>query len=74
MVPGLTGQAYIGTPGMNKATLAGVARVMCPNPGSGVSDQFILEVNNGRDEINLSDYAIDMDITGEGVLFSYWTE
>jgi hypothetical protein len=74
VVPGLTGKAYIGTPGMNKTTLAGVARVLAPNPTSGISDQYILSTENGLDELNLSDYAIDLDVTGEGLLVSYWTE
>lgn len=74
VVPGLTGKAYIGSPGMNKTTLAGVARVLCPNPTGGVSDQFLLETSNGLDEITLADYALDMDVAGEGLLFSYWTE
>jgi hypothetical protein len=74
VIPGLTGKAYIGAPGMNKTTLAGVARVLWPNSSGGISDQFLIETGNGLDEINLSEYVIDMDVAGEGVLFSYWTE
>jgi hypothetical protein len=74
VIPGLTGKAYVGKPGMNKSTLAGVARVLWPNPNGGISDQFFLEVQNGLDELNLFEYAIDMDVAAEGVLISYWTE
>ncbi len=74
MIPGLTGKAYLGRAGMNKTTLAGVARVLWPDQSGGISDQFFLETSNGLDEINLSEYSFDMDVAGEGVLFSYWTE
>lgn len=74
MIPGLTGKAYVGTKGMNKATLAGVGRVLWPNQSGGISDQFFLEVQNGLDELNLEEYYIDLDVLGEGVLVSYWTE
>lgn len=73
MIPGLTGKAYVGSPTMTKSTLAGVARVLAPNT-SGIADQFLIETDNGLDEINLSEYALDMDVAGEGVLVSYWVE
>ena len=74
MIPGLTGKAYVGTSGMKKATLAAVGRVLWPNQAGGISDQFFLEVQNGLDELNLVEYYIDLDVAGEGVLVSYWTE
>lgn len=74
MIPGLTGKAYIGVKGMNKTTLSGVARVLWPNTSGGISDQFFLEVQNGLDELNLEEYYLDLDVLGEGVLVSYWTE
>ena len=74
VIPGLTGKAYIGKPGMNKSTMAGVSRILWPNASGGFSDQFFLEVQDGTDAIPLSDYAIDVDVAGEGLLVSYWTE
>ena len=74
VIPGLTGKAYIGKPGMNKSTLNGVSRILWPNANGGFSDQFFLESQDGSDSIQLSDYAIDVDIAGEGLLVSYWTE
>jgi len=74
MIPGLTGKAYLGTSAMNKTTLASVARVFWPNPTGGISDEFFLEVQNGLDELNLEEYYLDLDVAGEGVLVSYWTE
>jgi len=74
VIPGLTGKAYIGKPGMNKSTMVGVSRILWPNASGGVSDQFFLEQQDGTDTIPLSDYAIDVDVAGEGLLVAYWTE
>jgi hypothetical protein len=74
VIPGLTGKAYIGKPGMNKSTMSGVSRILWPNASGGLSDQFFLETQDGADSIPLSDYAIDVDTAGEGLLVSYWTE
>jgi len=74
VIPGLTGKAYIGKPGMNKVTMSGVSRILWPNANGGVSDQFFLETQDGTDSIPLSDYAIDADVAGEGLLVAYWTE
>ena len=74
VIPGLTGKAYIGKPGLNKSTLSGVSRILWPNANGGFSDQFFLESQDGMDSIPLADYAIDADVAGEGLLVSYWTE
>jgi len=74
VIPGLTGKTYIGKPGMNKSTLAGVSRILWPNATGGISDHFFLETQDGMDSIQLSDYAIDVDVAGEGLLVAYWTE
>lgn len=74
VIPGLTGKTYIGKPGMNKSTLSGVSRILWPSTSGGPSDQFFLETQDGEDSIRLSDYAVDVDVAGEGLLVSYWTE
>jgi hypothetical protein len=74
VIPGLTGKAYIGNPGMNKSTLNGVTRILSANANGGISDQFFLETQDGEDSIPLSEYAIDVDVAGEGLLVAYWTE
>lgn len=74
VIPGLTSKAYVGTVGMNKVTLDGVCRILWPNSSGGFSDQFFLETDDGNDGLPLSEYAIDMDVPGEGVLVSYWVE
>jgi hypothetical protein len=73
VIPGLTSKAYIGQRGMNKATLAGVIRVLWPNPTGGICDQFYIESTAENDSLPLSEYCVDMDVAGEGVLVSYWT-
>lgn len=74
VIPGLTGKAYVGSIGMNKATLNGVVRILWPNSSGGFSDQFFLETDDGNNGLPLAEYAIDMDVAGEGVLVSYWVE
>ena len=50
MIPGLTGKAYLGRiRTMNKSTLAGVARILWPNPNGGISDQFFFETDDSED-------------------------
>jgi hypothetical protein len=74
VIPGLTGKAYIGKSGMNRASLNGVIRVLWPNASGGISDAFWLESQQDSDSLNLAYYYIDMDVAGEGLLVSYWTE
>jgi|SRR5580698_69228 hypothetical protein len=74
VIPGLTGKTYLGSTLLNKATLAGVARILWPNSGGGFSENFFLESQDGTDSIRLKDYAIDADVAGEGLLVTYWTE
>jgi len=59
---------------MVRASLANVVRVLAPNPGGGLSDSFFLESKQDSDVLNLSEYYVDMDVAGEGLLISYWTE
>jgi hypothetical protein len=73
-IPGLTGKTYLGGPAMTKATLAGVTRVLAPNSGSGVSENFFLESQDGANSIRLAEYAVDADVAGEGLLVTYWNE
>jgi hypothetical protein len=74
VIPGLTGKGYIGKSGMVRATLANVIRVLWPNSGGGISDFFFLESRQDSDVLNLAEYYIDMDVAGEGLLITYWTE
>ena len=72
-VPGLTGKGYIGKSNMVRASLAGVVRTFAPN-ATGIADSIMLETADGADSLNLAEYFVDMDVAGEGLLVSYWTE
>ena len=74
VIPGLTGKGYIGKSGMVRATLANVIRVLWPNASRGISDAFLIESRQDSDVLNVSNYYIDMDVAGEGLLVSYWQE
>jgi hypothetical protein len=74
VIPGLTGKTYIGKAGMNKATLAGVTRILWPNTSGGFSEGFFLETSDGADSLRLSDYVVDADVAGEGLLVTFWQE
>jgi len=74
VIPGLTGKGYIGKSGLVRATLANVIRVLWPNSAGGFSDSFFLESGDDSDVLNLSEYYVDMDVAGEGLLVTYWSE
>lgn len=74
VIPGLTGKMYVGSPGMNQATLAAVARVLWPNTNGGFSETFYIESQDGENSICLAEYAVDAEVAGEGLLVTYWTE
>src|SRR3954452_828878 len=74
VIPGFTGKTYAGTRSMNKSTMAGVARILWPNSAGGFSESFFIESQDVTNSIRLMDYAIDADVSGEGLLVTYWTE
>jgi hypothetical protein len=74
VVPGLTGKGYLGTSNLVRTTLAGVIRIFWPNTAGGFSENMLIESSDGTDSLNLSEYFVDMDVAGEGLLVSYWTE
>ena len=74
VIPGLTGKTYIGVPAMNKAALTGVTRILWPNSSGGFSENFYIESQDGANSIRLSEFAVDADVAGEGLLVTFWTE
>ncbi len=74
VIPGLTGKTYVGLPAMTKATFAGVARILWPNTAGGFSENFWVVSQDGTNSIALTEYAVDADVAGEGLLVTYWTE
>jgi hypothetical protein len=74
VVPGLTSKIYIGTAGLNRVTLASCHRILWPNTSGGPSEGWVLTAMEGSDSLRVSDYFIDCDVPGEGVIGGYWTE
>ena len=74
VIPGLTGKGYIGKSSLTRATGAGVIRILWPNSGGGFSDSFEVQSTSGTNSLVLSEYFVDMDVAGEGLLVTYWTE
>ena len=66
-----TGKIYIGVKGLNKTTLVGCMKAINPTPVSGILDQFEIYVDSGN-MLHPSDYFVDSDNAGEGVLVSYY--
>lgn len=64
-----TGKVYLGQPGMNKTTLAGVIRDFTPAQ-LGPQDGTVLWT--GDEFFQLSEYVVDADVAGEGLLVTYW--
>jgi hypothetical protein len=72
--PANTGKVYIGTPGMVKSTLAGVIHVFQPPTPGDPLEIWELEPHEDTDPLYLQQYAIDADVSGEGLLVAYWIQ
>ena len=71
VIAGLTGKCYFGTAGVNHSTLAGVIKELWPNAG-GVDDAYELLSEDDSNSLHLEDYWIDVAVSGEGLIVSYW--
>jgi hypothetical protein len=70
-VIGETGRVFLGVQGMNKATGAGVVKEFWPTgAGGGVADELVIESAAG--ELRPSDYYVDANSAGEGLIAAYW--
>jgi hypothetical protein len=68
---GETGRVFLGVQGMNKATGAGVVKEFWPTgAGGGVADELVIESAAG--ELPPSDYYVDANSAGEGLIVAYW--
>ena len=71
-IPGLTGNIYFGGAAMNQGTLGGVMIKFNPPAVPGQPDHFILQTQDGRNSLRVSDYFIDASVSGEGALVTYF--
>jgi hypothetical protein len=68
---GETGRVFLGVQGMNKATGAGVVKEFWPTgAGGGVADELVIESAAG--DLRPSDYYVDANTAGEGLIVAYW--
>jgi hypothetical protein len=71
VVIGETGRVFLGVQGMSKASGTGVLFEFWPtSAGGGVADNLMIESVDG--ELRPSDYYVDANVSGEGLLVSYW--
>ncbi len=69
---GETGRVFLGVEGMDKATGAGVVKEFWPTGVSGgVAGELVLESAAG--DLRPSDYYVDTNTAGEGLIVAYWT-
>ena len=71
-VPGFTGKTYLGLAGMDKTSSAktGVIRILSEPPAFGPQDGEVLPAATGGqgNVLRVSDYWVDADVAGEGVI------
>lgn len=72
VIAGLTGKVYLGTSAVNHSTLAGVIKEFWPNQSGGVDDSYELNCGTDGNLLNLQDYWLDVAVSGEGLIVSYW--
>lgn len=71
-IPGLTGNIYFGGAAINQGTLGGVMIKFNPPAVPGQPDHFILQTQDARNSLRVSDYFIDASVSGEGALVTYF--
>lgn len=68
---GETGRVFLGVQGLTKGTGAGVLKEFWPTgAGGGVADELVIESAVG--ELGSSDYYVDANAAGEGLIVAYW--
>ena len=71
-IPGFTGKTYLGLAGMNKYSAAktAVLRILSEPPAYGPQDGEAVPPSSGGqgNVVQVSDYWVDADVAGEGVI------
>ena len=71
---GDTGRVFLGVSGMNKANATGVVKEFWPTgSGGGIADSFDIWAEDSRHLLVPSDYYVDANNAGEGLIVAYWT-
>ena len=72
MIPGLTGNIYVGGANLNIGTLAGVLIKFNPPSAVGLADFITIEAKGPSNSLLLSDYWLAASVAGEGALVTYF--
>jgi len=72
MIPGLTGNIYVGGANLNIGTLAGVLIKFNPPSAVGLADFITIEAKGPSNSLLLSDYWLAASVPGEGALVTYF--
>jgi hypothetical protein len=71
-IPGLSGNVYFGGTGLNQNTLSQVMMKFNAPSVFGPPDTFLVEARNGRNALQVSEYFLDVSVSGEGALVTYF--
>ena len=70
-VMGTTGKPCFGTTGVVASTLVGAIKQFAPSASSGLMDTYVHgQGPEGGNPLNAGDYAIDVTVSGEGLIVS----
>jgi hypothetical protein len=73
VVIGETGRVFLGVAGMNKLNGTGVVKEFWPTgAGGGVADAFEIWAVDDRHLLAPSDYYVDANNAGEGLIVAHW--
>lgn len=75
VIAGLTGKCYLGCAGLSKTTFDNVVHEFWPNASGGVGDNILVpkELMRGS-KVPLSDFWLDVAVSGEGLLITGFAE
>jgi|SRR5579863_1156162 len=71
-IPDLTGNIYFGGVNLNQTTLAGVMIKFNPPSSAGMPDHFLLQSEDAKNSLRVSDYWLDAAVSGAGALITYF--
>lgn len=72
VVIGQTGRIFLGSAGMNKTTGVGVIKEFWPTgAGGAIADAWEVADSAGGDTLRPSDFWVDANTSGEGLMVSY---
>jgi len=71
-IPGLTGNIFLGGASLNQTTLQDVMIQFNAPTAQGPPDQFVLASEDAQNSLGVADYFLDVSVSGEGALVTYF--